>query len=99
MLDLGSNTPAESFAETAQQATRLVAVVVGVTTPGLDEAVRATLAALGEAVPGVPLLAGGSAVGGAGPARELGADAWTGTDGRSVLAAVDAVSRSAEPRQ
>jgi excisionase family DNA binding protein len=99
VLDLGCNTPAESFAETARGADRLVTVVIGATTPGLDEAVRATLAALGQAVPGVPLLAGGSAVGGAGHARDLGADAWTGTDGRSLLAAVDAVSRSAKPRQ
>lgn len=89
VIDLGANTPATSFAETAQQASRLVAVVIGVTAPGLDDSVRAAVAALSKAGLTAPVLVGGAAVTGAGHARELGADGWTGPDGRAVLAAVD----------
>jgi excisionase family DNA binding protein len=89
VIDLGANTPADSFAETAQQADRLVAVVIGVTGPGLDDSVRSAVTALAGAGLTVPVLVGGSAITGPGHARELGADAWTGPDGRAVLAAVD----------
>jgi excisionase family DNA binding protein len=89
VIDLGANTPADSFAETAQQADRLVAVVIGVTAPGLDDSVRSAVAALAGAGLTAPVLVGGSAITGPGHARELGADAWTGPDGRAVLAAVD----------
>ena len=89
VIDLGPNTPAESFAETAGGADRLVTVVIGVTTPGLDDAARSAVAALQAAGLRVPILAGGAAVAGADHAYALGADAWTGRDGRAVLAAVD----------
>jgi excisionase family DNA binding protein len=89
VIDLGANTPAESFAETARGTDRLVTVVIGVMGPGLDREVRSAVSALRAAGVGAPLLVGGAAVTGAGHARELGADAWTGRDGRSVLAAVD----------
>jgi methanogenic corrinoid protein MtbC1 len=95
VIDLGPNTPAESFAETAQQVPRLVAVVIGVTAPGLDDAARAAVAAVRAAGPGAPVLAGGSAIADGDHARELGADAWTGPDGRSVLAAVDRAAMQA----
>jgi excisionase family DNA binding protein len=92
VIDLGPNTPAESFAETAQQVPRLVAVVIGMTARGLEDAARAAVAAVRDSGLTVPVLAGGSAVRGAEQALELGADAWTGPDGRSVLAAVDRVA-------
>jgi excisionase family DNA binding protein len=98
VIDLGANTPAESFAETARGTDRLVAVVIGVTGPGLDRAVRSAVSALRAAGVMAPLLVGGAAVTGAGHARELGADAWTGRDGRSVLAAVDRCTGPAPAR-
>jgi excisionase family DNA binding protein len=88
VIDLGANTPAESFTETAGGADRLVTVVIGVTTPGLDDAARSALAALRRAGVAVPVLAGGAAITGPDHARALGADAWTGRDGRAVLTAV-----------
>src|SRR6202012_2015568 len=87
VIDLVAHTPPASFAEAAQQASRLVAVVIGVTGPGLDDGVRAAVAAL-TAAPTAPVLVGGSAVTGAEHARQLGAAAWTDPDGREVLAAV-----------
>ncbi len=97
VIDLGPNTPAESFAETARQVPRLMAVVIGVTGPGLDDAARLAVQAVRAAVT-VPVLAGGSAITGAEHARALGADAWTGRDGRAVLAAVTRLTGPA-PRQ
>ncbi|HEY2280528.1 MAG TPA: B12-binding domain-containing protein [Streptosporangiaceae bacterium] len=96
VIDLGANTPAASFAETAREASRLVAVVIGVTAPGLDDNVRSVVAALADASLTAPVLVGGAAITGAAHARELGANAWTGPDGRAVLAAVDqaAVART-----
>jgi hypothetical protein len=39
----------------------------------------------------VPLLLGGAAISDEAHARRLGADAWSGADGRSALAAVEFV--------
>jgi MerR family transcriptional regulator, light-induced transcriptional regulator len=89
VIDLGANTPAASFTETAGQAGRLVAVIIGVTAPGLDDSVRAAVAALADAAITAPVLVGGAAVTGAEHAGALGADAWTGPDGRAVLASVE----------
>ncbi len=88
VIDLGANTPAESFAETASGADRLVTVVIGVTAPGRDDAARSAVSALRRAGVTVPVLAGGAAITGPEHARALGADAWTGRDGQAVLAAV-----------
>ncbi len=64
-------------------------MVIGVTAPGLDDSVRSAVAALGQAGITAPVLVGGAAIAGAEHARQLGADAWTGPDGRAVLAAMD----------
>ena len=62
VLDMGANTPATSFAETAKEANRLVATAIVITTPGGDAAVRAVVKALRQAGLGVPILVGGAAV-------------------------------------
>ena len=91
VLDTGADTPAESFVETAKTANRLVAVLVGATTSGRDATVRATIRALRSEGLDVPLLLGGAAISDEAHARRLGADAWSGADGRSALAAVEFV--------
>lgn len=88
-LDVGANTPGQSFAEAAQRAARLVAVVIGATTPGGDGAVRTAVRALRASAIAAPVLAGGGAIHDAAHARRLGADGWSGRDGRSVIAAVE----------
>jgi excisionase family DNA binding protein len=92
VIDLGANTPASSFAETAKDTARLVVVVIGVTGPGRDRAAQDIVEALRSSGSTVPVLIGGAAVNDAGHARRLGADAWTGPDGRSVIAAVNAAA-------
>ncbi len=63
VLDLGSNLPAQSFAEIAAEQQRLIAVAVSVTAPGQAEEVAATVAALRERVD-VPIILGGAAIDG-----------------------------------
>ena len=97
VIDLGANTPDSSFAETAQDAARLVAVVIGVTAPGCDSAVASIVQALRRSGSTVPVLIGGAAISGADHALRLGADAWTGRDGQSVITAVDGVAARRRP--
>ena len=73
VLDLGSNLPADSFADIAAAQQRLVAVAVSVTTPGQGDEVAVTVAALRELVD-VPIILGGAAIDGDEHAKLLGAD-------------------------
>ena len=97
VIDLGANTPDSSFAETVQDATRLVAVVIGVTAPGCDNAVQSVVQALRRSGSTAPVLVGGAAISGADHALRLGADAWTGPDGQSVITAVNAAAARRRP--
>jgi excisionase family DNA binding protein len=99
VIDLGANTPGSSFAETTQDATRLVAVVIGATVSGCDGAVQSTIQALRRSGSTVPVLVGGAAINDAGHARRLGADAWTGADGQSVITAVNGVAARARNKR
>jgi methanogenic corrinoid protein MtbC1 len=94
VLDMGANTPAASFAETAKDANRLVAIAIAITTPGGDSAVRAAVKALREADLGVSILVGGAGVHDRAHALRLGADEWSGLDGRSALVAIERVAHS-----
>ena len=97
VIDLGANTPDSSFAETAQDAARLVAVIIGVTAPGCDSAAESIVQALRRSGSTVPVLIGGAAISGADHALRLGADAWTGPDGQSVITAVNGVAARRRP--
>lgn len=73
VLDLGSDLPAESFADTAAKQQRLVAVGVSATSPNQVDAIQETITALRDAVD-VPIFLGGWAIDGAEHAKLLGAD-------------------------
>ena len=94
VLDMGANAPPESFADTAAAASRLVAVAIGVTTLGREATVRSTVRALRTAGVTAPVLVGGAAVRSAAHATRLGADGWSGCDGRRALAAVEDAAQS-----
>ena len=98
VTDLGANTPGSSFAETAQQAARLVAVVIGATVPGRDSDIRFAIEELRRVGVTAPVLVGGAAIRDAEHALSLDADAWTGPDGRAVITAVAAVAGRRRPR-
>jgi methanogenic corrinoid protein MtbC1 len=95
VIDVGANTPPESFVESARRSTRLVAVMICATTSGRDAAVRAAIRSVRKSGLTVPILVGGAAVPSADDARGLGADDWSGTDGQSALAAVEGAVRGA----
>ena len=94
VLDTGANTPPESFVDSARAADRLVAVLVGATTPDRAASVRSAVIALREADIS-PVLVGGAAIRDGHHATSLGADGWTGPDGRALLEAVDRQTSSA----
>lgn len=91
-LDTGANTPAASFVDSAQATNRLRAVVIGATTAGRDAAIRRTVKLLRASGVTAPILVGGASVEDGDHARRLGADGWTGHDGRSALAAIEALA-------
>ena len=93
VLDLGVDTPAASFVETARTADRLVAVLVGATSTGHDAALREVVGLLHEAGTGARVLVGGRAVDDLEAARRLGADAWSGASAADALAAVERLAR------
>lgn len=98
VLDLGANVPPESFADAAGRADRLVAVMIGVTTPGRAATVRACIRALRDAGVEVPVIVGGGAITDEAHARRLGADEWSGHDARSAVDAVERVARARSPK-
>jgi MerR family transcriptional regulator, light-induced transcriptional regulator len=92
VVDLGADTPAQSFVEAARNANRLVAVVVGAITSGQELVVKRTVATLHKAELGVPVLVGGPGITDEAQARAVGADGWTGHDGEYACAAVELVA-------
>ena len=68
-----------------------MAVFIGATSPGHDAAVRASVGALRDAGVEVPVLLGGAAIATRSGAEDLGADAWSGLDGTTTLAALERV--------
>jgi excisionase family DNA binding protein len=90
VIDLGANVPAWSFLEAAKNASRLVAVMIGATTGGRDRAIRTSIRTLREGGVDAPVLVGGGAIDDDEHARRLGADAWSGRDAASAVAAVEA---------
>lgn len=86
--DLGADVPPASFALAARDAQRLVAVGVSVTNPESLPMAAEVIAEVHAAVPGVPVVIGGSAVTDEAQARALGADGWA-ADGRSAVALFD----------
>jgi methanogenic corrinoid protein MtbC1 len=75
VLDLGGDTPAQSFVHAASKMTDLVAVGVSVTSVESEAAAAATLTSLRAAIGSdVPVVLGGGAIRDDKHARDLGAD-------------------------
>ncbi len=97
VVDLGADTPPQSFAGAARDADRLVAVCIGASSSGHDRALRAAIEAVKGAAAPAPVLVGGGAVADAARARRLGADGWTGADARAALAAIEGIAPPVRP--
>jgi methanogenic corrinoid protein MtbC1 len=91
VIDLGANTPPESFAQSARRPDRLVAVLVGASTKGRAKATATAVDAIRAARPDTTILVGGAAVADESAAARLGADGWSGHDARDAVAAVEAL--------
>jgi excisionase family DNA binding protein len=89
VVDLGANTPAESFAQATRRHDPLT-VLIGVTGSGHTSSVRSALAAI-SAEKAVPVLVGGAALPTPATAKRHASAAWTGLDARSAIAAVASV--------
>ncbi len=94
VVDLGANTPPDSFVDAARDTDRLVAVCIGVTGPGFDDVVAETVRAVHAALPDVPVLLGGAAIGDEDEAHRLGADGWSGPDAAAAVATVEELRQS-----
>ena len=91
-LDLGANTPSQSFVETATNSDRLVAILISATTSGNDLAVSEVIRALKSARISVPILVGGRAIVDNEHARRLGASGWTGRNGTDAVRATEEIA-------
>lgn len=91
VIDLGADVPAPMFSLVAERTSHLLAVAVGATCQGQLPALAEVVASVHDAVPGVPVLVGGAGVPDKEMADQVGADHWSGLDGRSLVAAVTAV--------
>lgn len=76
VLDLGGNTPAESFVELATKTDGVRAVAISATAPDNLDVVTDTVAAIRDACPGIPILVGGHLISSREIAEQVGADDW-----------------------
>ncbi len=75
VYDLGGDVPAQSLAETASNAERLLGVGIGATASGTDRQIRTAVRAVKDRVD-APVVLGGRAIGDLEHARRLGGDAF-----------------------
>lgn len=96
VVDLGADTPADSFVMAAEDADRLVAVAMCVTSSGLEDSVTEATAALKAAGIDAPVVVGGGAMTDGNQARALGADEWAGSS-RDAVELFTALSAGRRP--
>jgi excisionase family DNA binding protein len=92
-IDLGADTPSRSFVHGARAAERLRLIALAVTVRGTERAATQVIRALRRADIDVPVAVGGAAIETERLALDLGADVYSGRDGRTaarVLAAAAA---------
>ena len=92
-IDLGAYLPSDSFAAFVAETDDVVAVGIGVTTPGQEDELSETLRAIRD-VTEVPIVIGGGGVDEA-AALELGADGWAQT-GEEAVALVERLLSSTD---
>jgi excisionase family DNA binding protein len=83
VIDLGADTPRESFLRTAMERDDLVAVAISAGWDGALDNARAVATELHDQVPGLAVFLGGPAISGRREARQLGADEY-GTNALEV---------------
>lgn len=94
VIDLGANSPVESFIDAANSADRLIAVGISSTTAGVDDQVIATASALKDQI-GCSVVIGGHGIGE--EVRRAHADAVT-TSATEMLDAFERIAEAASKR-
>ncbi|MFZ4519714.1 MAG: B12-binding domain-containing protein [Microthrixaceae bacterium] len=84
VMDLGADTPPESFVDAGRQAGRLAAVGLCVSAPDVLDDVAAQVDEVRDGLPGVPVLVGGGAVADEAVARALGSDGFAADPAAAV---------------
>ena len=79
VVELGANTPPDSFVQSAREHDDVIAVAIGVGSDDSVESARDTARLLHEQLPGIHVFVGGPAVTSERVARELGADDYGAT--------------------
>jgi MerR family transcriptional regulator, light-induced transcriptional regulator len=90
-IDLGADLPTDAIMQAARKIDRLGVVGLCATTRGTTRALRATIKAVHDELDGVVVALGGAAVTER-MARDLGADHFSGGDGREALAALSSLA-------
>ena len=94
VVDLGADTPADSFVMAAGDADRLVAIALCVTSSGLDDAVTEAASTIKAAGIEAPVVVGGGAMTDRARALTLGADEWAGDSRGAVELFTELATRS-----
>ena len=89
VVDLGANTPASAVVDAARGTDRLCSVALGATLGGNEVEIATAVGTLHAAVPHVPVVLGGAGVPTEELSRQLGADHWSGPDGRTLVALLE----------
>lgn len=97
VVELGANTPAESFSEAAAERSDVRAIVVTVTGSGHERAVKATVRAVRDEGTHVPIIVGGSATGYDASTRRSGADEVASGDARALADLIDDLTGLEQP--
>ncbi len=92
VVDLGANTPASAFVDAARGSDRLCSVALGATLGGNESEIATAIGALHAQVPDVPIVVGGAGVPTEELSRKLGADHWSGPDGRTLVALLETLA-------
>lgn len=93
-LDLGANTPVRSFVDSAREANRLVAVLVGASVTDATPQLMDIANALRDDQIQAPIVFGGGAIRSESVARELGAEWWSGVDAATAISTVEGIAES-----
>jgi excisionase family DNA binding protein len=99
VVDLGADTPPESFVEAAQKSDRLIAVAIGATLLRNEAAVADAISALHDAVPGLAVIAGGAGLATRIAAERVGADRWSGVSWAALVPTVSELEVAVGPRR
>ena len=95
VVDLGADSPAESFIDAAHDTQRLVAIGINATSPDNDDAISATITSIKQALE-CPVVLGGNGIASVEAGLRLGADRVTKSASEAIAAFSDLATGSSQ---